>query len=219
MPIVTLNVGGTLFSLHTDTLQQYPDTKLARQIHGGWKANDFIDRDPELFPIIANFYRTHQLQIPHRFHPDTVRDELLYWNIPFEEDKLVAKNNVGQRWMQTSFHDVYEVIRTFFDTLFQSPWFVAQSKHTIEIRWKPPPGHVLLQPMHQDIAVDILKRHFGVRGHWAIAQLPSLGGQYPRSWSRPNMSFPWTWPVLSLSPVQVHSPRGGRKRLRKNTTE
>lgn len=61
---VTLNVGGCHFMCRTVLLTKIPDTFLSALISGGWKganARDgtmFIDRDPEVFPIIMTFLRT-----------------------------------------------------------------------------------------------------------------------------------------------------------------
>ena len=165
---VTFNVGGTLFSILPSTLKVYPQTKLARQLE--WGTNEFIDRDPQLFPIILNFYRTTQLHIPPCLSKSAVRAELDYFNIPYEEEVFINMN-IGQSWLETTYDTVYNEICCFFDTMFQSAWFQDIKRKQLEICWMVGPS---LDPTHtnpsalffletnQQLALVILRKHFGI---------------------------------------------------------
>jgi hypothetical protein len=61
--IVTLNVGGRIFTTYRATLLQYPDSMLAAMMGGSHQTcivsgSVFIDRDPDLFEFILDFLRS-----------------------------------------------------------------------------------------------------------------------------------------------------------------
>ena len=68
--MITLNVGGTLFTTTVATLTQYPDSMLAAMFNPesgrppaekDGQGNYFIDRDPEPFRVILSFLRNAKL--------------------------------------------------------------------------------------------------------------------------------------------------------------
>ena len=71
--MVTLNVGGVLYTTTTFTLQKYPDSMLGALMSGkipttlDSQGHVFIDRDGNMFRHILNFLRTSALCIPSDF--------------------------------------------------------------------------------------------------------------------------------------------------------
>uniref|UniRef100_A0A8C0ZPI7 Potassium channel regulatory protein n=1 Tax=Castor canadensis TaxID=51338 RepID=A0A8C0ZPI7_CASCN len=71
--LVTLNVGGKIFTTRLSTMKQFPASRLARMLAGKdqeFKMIDgqiFVDRDGVLFSFILDFLRTHQLLLPSGF--------------------------------------------------------------------------------------------------------------------------------------------------------
>jgi len=71
--VVTLNVGGQVYTTTLYTITQYSDSKLAEIFNGESsvpkdpKGNYFIDRDGVLFKQVLNFLRTRKLVLPDDF--------------------------------------------------------------------------------------------------------------------------------------------------------
>lgn len=89
---IVINVGGKRHETYASTLQTIPDTRLA-WIAESFLANNnrqeiFFDRNPELFGIILNYYRTGQLHAPRDFCGPLFEAELIFWGI--EEKDMEA---------------------------------------------------------------------------------------------------------------------------------
>ncbi|NXR43366.1 KCNRG protein, partial [Zosterops hypoxanthus] len=71
--VIVLNVGGVRFVTRVSTLQQFPESRLARMVHDNdreFKLEDgefFVDRDGALFSYIMDFLRTLQVSLPTDF--------------------------------------------------------------------------------------------------------------------------------------------------------
>ncbi|XP_019380578.1 PREDICTED: potassium channel regulatory protein [Gavialis gangeticus] len=71
--VVVLNVGGMTFTTWASTLQQFPESRLARMLNGSdrdfrlMNGQFFVDRDGVLFSYILDFLRTLQLLLPTNF--------------------------------------------------------------------------------------------------------------------------------------------------------
>ncbi|XP_008823184.1 potassium channel regulatory protein [Nannospalax galili] len=93
--LVTLNVGGKIFTTRCSTLKQFPASRLACMLDGkdqDFKMVDgqiFVDRDGVLFSFILEFLRTRQLLLPSDF-PDYLRlqREALFYEIDSLVDHL-----------------------------------------------------------------------------------------------------------------------------------
>lgn len=90
--LVTLNVGGKIFTTRLSTFKQFPASRLAGMLDGRdqeFKTVDgqiFVDRDGALFSFILDFMRNHELLLPSDFsdHLRLQREALFY-----ELDSLV----------------------------------------------------------------------------------------------------------------------------------
>uniref|UniRef100_A0A2K6BES3 Potassium channel regulatory protein n=1 Tax=Macaca nemestrina TaxID=9545 RepID=A0A2K6BES3_MACNE len=71
--LVTLNVGGKIFTTRFSTIKQFPASRLACMLDGRDQefkmvgGQIFVDRDGVLFSFILDFLRTHQLLLPTDF--------------------------------------------------------------------------------------------------------------------------------------------------------
>ncbi|GFS19704.1 BTB/POZ domain-containing protein KCTD6 [Elysia marginata] len=71
--VITLNVGGTLYTTTRATLLKYPDSMLGSLVSNDYAStldpngHLFIDRDGEAFKYILNFLRSSQLCVPSDF--------------------------------------------------------------------------------------------------------------------------------------------------------
>ncbi|XP_008061093.1 potassium channel regulatory protein [Carlito syrichta] len=90
--LVTLNVGGKIFTTRLATIKQFPASRLARMLDGKDQefkiigSQIFVDRDGVLFSFILDFLRTNQLLLPSNFSDYfRLRREALF----YELDSLV----------------------------------------------------------------------------------------------------------------------------------
>ncbi|KAM5277781.1 potassium channel regulatory protein [Hipposideros larvatus] len=71
--LVTLNVGGKIFTTKCSTIKQFPASRLTRMLDGRDQefkmvgGQIFVDRDGQLFSFILDFLRTQQLLLPTDF--------------------------------------------------------------------------------------------------------------------------------------------------------
>ncbi|XP_067655050.1 BTB/POZ domain-containing protein KCTD15-like [Haliotis asinina] len=71
--VITLNVGGILYTTTKSTLSKYPDSMLGAMISGKFPMTQdqnghmFIDRDGQIFRHILNFLRSTRLALPAQF--------------------------------------------------------------------------------------------------------------------------------------------------------
>lgn len=87
---VKFNVGGRLFETTHSTILKYPDSVLAKHIGPLGKPDAegvyFIDRNPNVFEAILDYYRSGLLACPPNVHPDVFTSELGFWGIDVPED-------------------------------------------------------------------------------------------------------------------------------------
>uniref|UniRef100_A0A8C3VQB2 Potassium channel regulatory protein n=1 Tax=Catagonus wagneri TaxID=51154 RepID=A0A8C3VQB2_9CETA len=84
--LVTLNVGGKIFTTRSSTIKQFPASRLTQMLDGRDQefkmigGQIFVDRDGVLFSFILDFLRTHQLLLPTDFsdYPRLQREALFY---------------------------------------------------------------------------------------------------------------------------------------------
>lgn len=84
--IIRLNIGGTLFLTHSETLNTFSGSKLALldndTKHYNYKTREyFFDRNPSLFAYILDAYRKGVVHIPRDVCGPTFRMELEFWEI------------------------------------------------------------------------------------------------------------------------------------------
>jgi hypothetical protein len=94
---VRFNVGGRIVETARSTILKYPDSVLAKHIGPLGKPDRdgtyFIDRDPEAFGAIMNFYRSNLIACPPSVNKELFEEELKFWQIrsiqdPHYEQKL-----------------------------------------------------------------------------------------------------------------------------------
>lgn len=100
--IISLNVGGQRFSTTRHTLQSVSDTFFTVLLSGripSYKDSTgaiFIDRDPELFSIILNYLRTHQLFNIREDNVDALKHEAQFYGIsPMMKQLALYENMVS----------------------------------------------------------------------------------------------------------------------------
>lgn len=84
--VIKLNVGGQLFQTYKLTLLKIPDSLLGRMFADSNKEfkkqeEYFFDRDPDIFKIILQYYRTGILPSFNNFNHNIVDKELAAWGI------------------------------------------------------------------------------------------------------------------------------------------
>ncbi|XP_077987422.1 BTB/POZ domain-containing protein KCTD1-like [Glandiceps talaboti] len=102
--MVSLNVGGKLYTTSLTTLTRFPDSMLGTMFSGNVpvqtddKGNYLIDRDGELFRHVLNFLRITRLQLPRDFEEhDSLIEEADFYQLNALKDAVAIsrdkKNN------------------------------------------------------------------------------------------------------------------------------
>ncbi|KAI8483159.1 hypothetical protein Bbelb_390410 [Branchiostoma belcheri] len=86
--VVTVNVGGVLYTTTMATLTRYPESRLGgmflapQLLQKDSQGNYFIDRDGKVFRYILNFLRQGWLRLPEGFQDiDILQDEIQFYEI------------------------------------------------------------------------------------------------------------------------------------------
>lgn len=116
--VVSLNVGGHVYTTTLYTVTQYSDSKLAKlfsgekQVPRDPKGNYFIDRDGALFKHVLNFLRTRKLTVPEDFQDfEQLEIEATFYGIkPLEEAVQKAKET------RESTSSGPEILRLFYSS-------------------------------------------------------------------------------------------------------
>lgn len=116
--VVTLNVGGYVYTTTLYTITQYSDSKLAgffsgeSQVPRDPKGNYFIDRDGPLFKHVLNFLRTRKLILPEDFKDfEQLEIEAKFYQIkPFDEAIQKARKS------HQSINSGPEILRLFYSS-------------------------------------------------------------------------------------------------------
>lgn len=99
MNIVRFNVGGSYHQVVRATVNKYPETFLATLIserNSATAVKDetgayFVDRNPQLFPFVLDFYRTDKVVFPTIVSKEDFVAELKFWKIPVELEYSLAE--------------------------------------------------------------------------------------------------------------------------------
>ena len=85
---VKLNVGGQKFVTNTSVFMSDPGCMLAKMFNGEMRPGDkdedgayFIDRSPDYFKPILNYFRTGKVIIDHNINVEGVLEEAKYYGI------------------------------------------------------------------------------------------------------------------------------------------
>jgi hypothetical protein len=84
--VIHLDVGGTLYKVSRQTLQQHRASVLARLISDtgeGENADEpiFIDRNGRLFEYVLDYLRTEQVYLPFSVSRDAIKEEFVFYGI------------------------------------------------------------------------------------------------------------------------------------------
>mmetsp|Transcript_25852 Transcript_25852/g.63317 ORF Transcript_25852/g.63317 Transcript_25852/m.63317 type:complete len:226 (+) Transcript_25852:171-848(+) len=91
---VSMNVGGTMFTVNVDTVMQYPDTMLGSMLSERWSNENqaekeiFLDRDPVRFRYILDFYRNGKIVIPHNITKAEMLAEIEFFALPLGQENI-----------------------------------------------------------------------------------------------------------------------------------
>jgi len=99
-----VNVGGFRHEVRLETLQKFPQTRLGQLatnkeplgVHDGYnkKKNEFyFDRNPNIFNIILDFYRTGKLHFNDKICVTSFKEELDFWIISESNMSACCKDN------------------------------------------------------------------------------------------------------------------------------
>ena len=111
--VISLNVGGTLYTTTIGTLTRYPESMLGAMFNGQYlptnldkQGSYFIDRDGPTFKYILQYMRSGELCLPNDFQElDILQAEVDYYQIQGLIEKvqeLVQKKNQSGHYMEVT---------------------------------------------------------------------------------------------------------------------
>lgn len=121
--IIIINVGGTKFETHMNTLHSIPGTLLSRsskesEYYNKERGEYFFDRNPEYFNCILDLYRHGLLHLPNHLCMIALKFELEFWEIDDQSisrccqrayesglEELNTNEMVGEEMKAFSWHD------------------------------------------------------------------------------------------------------------------
>lgn len=119
--LVTLNVGGKIFTTRLSTIRQFPVSRLARMLDGKDQEfkmvgdQIFVDRDGVLFSFILDFLRTHELLVPTDFSDyHRLQREALFYELDSLVDLLSQEHLLHPRPALVEVHFVNRNTQSFF---------------------------------------------------------------------------------------------------------
>lgn len=101
---IKINVGGQIFETFVSTLRKYPNSLLGTMFHPrnesllkkkhSDKEDIFFDRNPRVFEVILDFFRTSYLHIPPDISSEMLKEELQFFQLEIPDfasmDKRVS---------------------------------------------------------------------------------------------------------------------------------
>lgn len=94
---IKINVGGRIFETYVSTLRKYPNTLLGTMFHPRNMLlmenteEMFFDRNPRIFEVILDFFRTSQIHRPPDVSPEMLREEMQFFQIDPPEFSFLSK--------------------------------------------------------------------------------------------------------------------------------
>jgi len=105
MDRVKLNVGGRLFETTLETITKYPESMLAGMIKfpPGETGIYFIDRNPDAFAAVLDFYRNNLLSRPPTVSAETFQREIDFW-LPGSHQPVKGSPFTSRQMLGTLLH-------------------------------------------------------------------------------------------------------------------
>ncbi|KAF4657340.1 Serine/threonine-protein phosphatase 2A activator, partial [Perkinsus chesapeaki] len=110
-PLISFNVGGRIFQITKSTLDKYPSTVLAdRWTNGEVCGPIFLDRNPDAFGFILDWYRNGRIVLPRHcpVSKAAVEMEIEYFGLPSDTDVELERLSFAEVT-----HARYDVARVF----------------------------------------------------------------------------------------------------------
>lgn len=139
---VIIECGSREFVLQTSDILFYPESFLCKIItqvnplvdkypmHNGRRVIK-LDRDPNIFELVAEYYRKHKVYVPYNMPYERVYDEFDYFCLPIDTDLRVF--NIGIRWKNVN--KPIQFMEEVVEMLVFSDWFHEQMENSLTFIW------------------------------------------------------------------------------------
>lgn len=139
---VIVECGNKEFFIQTSEILFYPESFLCKVItqvnplvdkypmHNGRRVIK-LDRDPEIFEIVAEYYRKHKVYIPYNIPHERVYDEFDYFCLPIDTSLRIL--NIGAFWKKRN--KMILLMEDIMDMLVNSEWFNSQIHNHLAFSW------------------------------------------------------------------------------------
>lgn len=153
---VIVECGSREFFLQRSEILFYPESFLCKIItqvnplvdkypmHNGRRVVK-LDRDPDIFELVAEYYRKHKVYVPYNMPCERVYDEFDYFCLPIDTDLRVI--NLGNRWK--TINKSVRFMEDVLELLVFSDWFQEQMTNYIGFYWHIGHGSPLVPSYNQ----------------------------------------------------------------------
>ena len=159
---VTIQCRTKEFKIHKSYLESLPDSMLAKRfLNSNFNNDNYIDRDPELFKLIIDYYYDKKLIIPFNIPYDRVKLEFEFFCL---EPVNIFIENINDNWKR---NDIIKQIESTLDELVFSESFQYKILNTIgfsiDIERSDKLFNILNGDKTHDIAKTYLKNKFNLK--------------------------------------------------------
>jgi hypothetical protein len=179
-----INCGGTDFTVLKETINNLPESMLARSLNSDMKTTEYLDRDPDLFKIVLEYYRKRKVYVPYNMPIEQIRDEFEFYGI---FDPRLIVQNINDAWMENK---DFQTIRGVFDNLVSSEWFQEKINNSFSFIWgvgKSIEDFEYYSLFDDDIigrfVIRYLERRYNLHSKWLSLDVYTLLYYYPKDTS------------------------------------
>ena len=178
---IQIKCGSEIFYILRSSIELYKDSFLNRLIES--PASDYpihdgrhviqLDRDPNIFRLILEFYRKNRIYIPYNVPYSQVYDEFDFFCLPIETN--IRPLNVNYVWK--SVNNQIRMAEDIINMVIRSEWFCEKLENNIEFSWEI--GHAYKSEKDYTLSYDIfnkerirdfiiifLKERFNLKSQW-----------------------------------------------------
>lgn len=139
MNIIKFNCSGQIFEISKDSIMKLPNSMLAARITSKMdetvtvrSGSYFLDRDPEIFTLILDYYRYGELYIPYNIPYAKVIADVLFYGLDID-DKDISVQNMNEKWKNNN--SVILKIERIADYIINSSWFSNKISNSLSFTW------------------------------------------------------------------------------------
>lgn len=167
--LITIKCGNVEFVINRTELMKYPDSMLSKRFcNNNFMYEAYLDRDPEIFKLVLDYYRDSKLIIPFNIPLDRILSEFEFFCLEPENLKVT---NINDNWKQNK---SIKTIQKILDNMVMSEWFQKTMLNKFSFSWyigNPVNGFEYYSLFFKnniinDIVISYLKNKYNLKAEW-----------------------------------------------------